>query len=185
MSRYLPAFALLALAVLLGVRGAVSSVNRLGSLRAGIAEAGQQITVAEAAVATREGWLVAEARVADLGEFHRVWGPEIERLRDLAAITQRVNSEAETLQLPVQEQRTEDPRANPAPSGSSSPSGKLVALRYSVAVTGDLVSALRWLGRIEEVLPLARTERVELTPSQDWVVLRCTLAIPDFGESTP
>jgi hypothetical protein len=185
MSRYLPAFAVLLLAVLVGVKGALSSVTRLGSLRAGIADASRQIALGQSSVAVREQWLLAEARVSDLGEFDRSWGPEIDRLRDLSAITQRVNAEAEGLQLPVQEQRTEDPRANALPKGASVPPGTSVALRYSVAVTGDLISALRWLGRVEEVLPLARAERVELTPSQDWVVLRCTLAIPDVGEHTP
>jgi hypothetical protein len=185
MTRYLPAFGVLLLALLLGVKGALSSVSRLGSLRAGIADTAAQIELTRSTATVREQWLVAEARVANLGEFDRTWGPEISRLRDLAAITQRVNGEAERLQLPVQEQRTEDPRANASPKAPSPGSSPTIALRYSVAVTGDLVSALRWLGSVEEVLPLARAERVELTPSQDWVVLRCTLAIPDFGELTP
>jgi len=180
MSGYLFAFSLIILGLGLGLRGAASSLSKLGSLRSEIATREQQVVDAGATQATREQWLQAEAQVPDLAAFHREWRPEIERSRDLAGITQRVNAEAEALQLPVQEQRTEENRALNGTGPAVSAVGTVSTIRYSVAVTGDLATTLRWLGRIEEVLPLARVERVDLTPSQDWVVLRCTLAIPQL-----
>jgi hypothetical protein len=125
--------------------------------------------------------LKAQLGTADAQTFQQNFGVALRSMQDVSQIAQSINRQAETLFIPIQEQKTGELTL---PGRVASTLKQIQAHTYSIALTGDFKDCLTWIGIIEDMYPLARIEKTRMTPSGEMINLSCSIVFPRFDPRT-
>ncbi|MBN2069454.1 MAG: hypothetical protein JW739_07440 [Opitutales bacterium] len=111
----------------------------------------------------------------DPAAFEVSFGQTLRSMQDVAQIAQSINRQAESLLIPIQEQRTGDVLLPGRPGSNIT---QISAHTYTISLLGQFKDCLTWLGVVEDMYPMARIEHISMTPSGELINLRCSLVFP-------